>query len=313
MTPLLRTLALASVALLAPACSSFEGTPRSVTDLSEARALHEQGKNDDAWDILDEFEAEEFDLAAQREFNMLSGDVCDAREDWNRTVRFYEAAMVQPGPASDALRIEQRLLALGIELLEGKHKVLIFFTDRGRGVVTLENLAFGGQFRATRAEALARLAEFEYDGGSYVDAAQYYAALLNPDLAGLGYEDQAAYRLGMCSFQRVEPNKLNGTILQQGLDQFRAYLSDFPQGLHRAEAEDARQQLAEHMGEYHLMLANYYRRIDNAPGEEFHLELAAGHAPLGHRDLAGDLGNTHAAVEAERRLQELAASAPAAP
>lgn len=313
MIPLHRNLALALAAMFAPACSSFEGTPRSIADLTEARALHVAGQDEDAWEILDEFEAEEFDLAAQRDFNLLAGDVCDARHDWNRTVRFYEYAMMQPGPASEALRVEQRLLELGIELLEGKHKVLFFFTDRGRGIVTLENLAYGGQFRATRAEALGRLAEYRYADGDYLDAAQFYAGLLDPDLAGLGYEDQAAFRLGMCSLQRVEEGKLNGTIILQGLDQFRAYLAEFPQGLYRVEAEAARAELAEDLGLYHVMIADFYQRIDNPQGEQFHLELAAGRAPLGHRELAGDLRGTAVAAEAERRLQDLAAAAAAAP
>jgi len=309
MTPFARTLALALAALVTPACSSFEGTPRSMADLAEPRALHDGGQHDAAWEILDEYEAEEFDLGAQRDFNLLAGDVCDARGDWNRTVRFYESAMMQPGPASEAMRVEQRLLELGIELLEGKHKVMIIFTDRGRGIVTLENLAFGGQFRSTRAEALARLAEYRYANGEYLDAAQFYAGLLDPDLKGLGYEDQAAFRLGMCSYNRVQPEKLNGTVIVQGLDQFRAYLADFPEGLSRVEAESARAELAEHLGRYHLMLANYYRRIDNEPGELFHLELAAGRTALGHRDLAVDLGATEAAVEARSRLEKLAAAA----
>lgn len=315
MTPLHRTLALALAAILTPACSSFEGTPRSVADLVEPRALHDAGDHDAAWELLDEYEAEEFDLGAQREYNLLTGDVCDARADWNRTIRFYEAAMMQPGPASEALRLEQRLLELGIELLEGKHKVMIFFSDRGRGIVTLENIAFGGQFRSTRAEALARLAEYRYSNGEYMDAAQFYAGLLDPDLKGLGYDDQAAFRLGMCSYNRIEEGKLNGTVIVQGLDQFRAYLADYPEGLHRQEAEDARAQLAEYLGAYHIMLADYYRRIDNEPGELFHLQLAAGRAALGHRELAVDLGSTQAAVEAQSRLEilEAAAAPPDAP
>jgi hypothetical protein len=308
-----RTFALACAAILTPACSSFEGTPRSVADLTEPRALHEQGQNEEAWEILDEFEAEEFDLGAQRTFNVLAGDVNDAMGEWNRTLRFYEAAMMQPGPASEALRVEQRLLELGIELLEGKYKVLYFFTDRGRGIVTLENLAFGGQFRATRSEALARLAEYRYAEEDFIDAAQFYSGLLDPDLTGMGYEDLAAFRLGMCSYRRVQEGRLNGTVIMQGLDQFRAYLTDFPSGLHREEAEKARAELAEYLSQYHLMLANYYRRIDNAPGERFHLQLAAGHAPLGHRELAADLRTTATAAVAAERLQKLDEGASATP
>ncbi len=298
----IRLLTPAAAVLLIPACSSLEGPPRSASELDSARTLHVEGQHEAAWDIISDFEAEEFDLAAQREFNVLAGDVTDALGDWNRTVRFYEAAMVQPGPASQALRVEQRLLELGIELLEGKRKVLIFFSDRGRGLVTLENLAFAGQFRSTRAEALARIAEYRFAQGAYVDAAQFYAGLLDPTLAGLGYEDHAAFRLGMCAYLRLEPDKPKGTVIQQGLDQFHAYLRDFPQGLSRAEAEAARADLAERLGEYHLMLADYYRRIDNPQGERFHLEIASGKAAPGHLEEAAELRGTRASAEADRRL-----------
>jgi hypothetical protein len=299
---LIRLLTPIAAILLIPACSSLEAPPRSVAELDTARTLHAEGQNQEAWDILSDFEAEEFDLGANREFNVLAGDVADALEDWNRAVRFYEAAMMQPGPAIQALRVEQRLLELGVELLEGKRRVLLLFTDRGRGLVTLENLAFAGQFRSTRSEALARIAEYRFAEGAYVDAAQFYAGLLDPTLAGLGYEDHAAFRLGMCSYLRIDPDKPKGSVIQQGLDQFRAYLRDFPQGLSRAEAEAARADLAERLGEYHLMLADYYRRIDNPQGERFHLEIASGKAAPGHLEEAAELRGTRAAAEADRRL-----------
>lgn len=313
--PLGRALLLALAA--APACAGVQGPPLAGSEMDAARALHADGRHEEAWDLLEEWEADEFDLGAQRDFQILAGDVCDARGDWNRTIRFYEGAMVRPGPADEALRIERRLLELGIELLEGKRRILIVFKDRSRGVVTLENLAAAAQFRATRAEALALLAEYRFARGEYADAAPFYAGLLDPELAGLGYEDLAAYRLGACSYLRIESGKLNGTLIQQALDQFRAYLAGFPQGLHRAEAETARADLIEQYGAYHVMLADYYARIDNLPGERFHLEIAAGRGPLGHVDLALDVRATEAAATAERRLAELppeaAPDAPDAP
>lgn len=297
------TLALAAAALAA--CQSNDGPALGPEQIEPARVLHEEGRSEDAWDILSDFDADEFDLATQREFNQLAGEVCDARGEWDRAVRYYEAAMAQPGPASEALRVEQRLLELGIELLEGKRRVLFFFTDRGRGVVTLENLAFAGQFRATRAEALARLAEHHYQRGAYADAALFYAGLLDPTLAGLGYEDQASFRLGMCSVMRVDPERLNGTLLLHGLDQFRAYLRDFPAGLHVAEAEAESARLRELYGEYQLMLADYYRRIDNALGERHHLRIASGEEVAGARELAPYLQGTAAAAIAAERLAAL--------
>ncbi len=298
-------LALAACAAILPACSSAEAIPLGPESIEPARVLHAEGRSDEAWDILDEFDAEDFDLATQREFNLLAGEVSDATGDWDRAIRFYEAAMAQPGPANEAQGVEQRLLELGIELLEGRRKVLFFFTDRGRGVVTLENLAFTGQFRGTRAEALARLAEYQFDRGEYADAAIFYAGLLDPSLAGLGYEDQAAFRLGTCSAQRVALDRLNGSLLLQALDQFQAYARDFPNGLHREEAASESIRLRELLSEYHLMLADYYERIDNLEGERLHLRLAAGEVLQGQRELANYVQGTASAELAAQRLAAL--------
>jgi hypothetical protein len=299
----------AAAGLLAlAACQSADLPPLGREAIEPASALHAEGRDDEAWSLLKKYEAEEFDLATQREFNALAGEVNDALGEWSRAVRFYEAAMTQPGPASEALHVEQRLLELGIGLLEGRTRVLFLFTDRGRGEVTLENLAFAGQFRATRAEALARLAEYRYAKGEYDEAALFYAGLLDPALAGLGYEDGASFRLGMCSAARVEESRLNGTLLLQGLDQFRAYLRDFPDGLHRDEAVAEAARLRESFGEYQLMLADYYRRIGNLEGERHHLRLASGEEVAGERDLTEYLKGTAAAGRASIRLAALPAS-----
>ena len=309
----LRLLALVAVAATLAACQSAVGPGLGAEVIEPARVLHAEGRNDEAWDLLRDFDAEEFDLATQREFNLLAGDVCDATDQWDRAIRFYEAAMTQPGPASEALHVEQRLLQRGIELMEGNRRVLLIFTDRGRGVVTLENLAFTGQFRATRAEALARLAEYYYERHEYADAALFYAGQLDPALAGLGYEDQASFRLGMCAVQRVDTKRLNGTLLLQGLDQFRAYLREFPDGLHYAEAVSESEHLRELYGNYQLMLADYYERIGNLEGERLHLRIASGEEIAGERELAPYLQGTVAAETAAARLAALPPDAVEAP
>lgn len=287
------------------ACQSADGPPLGREALEPAAALHAEGRDDEAWDLLDEFEAAEFDLATQREFNLLAAQVSDALDRWDRAVRFYEAAMLQPGPASEAQAVEQRLLEIGVELLEGKRRVFWFFTDRGRGVVTLENLAFTGQFRSTRAEALARLAEYSFDRREYADATLFYAGLLDPTLAGLGYEDHASFRLGMCAAARVDSDRLSASLLLQGLDQFRAYLRDYPDGLNRAEAEAEFARLSELYGEYVIGLADYYRRIGNPEGERLHLRIAAGEAVPGTKENPEYLRGTTAAAAATERLAAL--------
>ncbi len=302
-----RRTAAALLLALAPlaACASSPEEPLPATALEEARALYEAGDPDAAWGLLNDWDVEDFDLSARRDYALLTARVSDALGDWDRAVRYYELALDEPGPASEQREIEERLLTLGIELLQGKRKVLFFFPDRSRGVATLEHLAFSGRFPEIRAEALARLADYHFRKGDYVDAELYYDELLAPELRGLGYEDLAAYRVGECTARRVDVDHLNLDLPMRAIDQFEAYMKRFPNGLHRSEAEERLAWLRELVGRYQLQLADFYRVVGNDFGRRYHLQLAAGMTPLGRRDLVRYVQGTAAAEEAKRLLAEL--------
>jgi len=295
---------LLSALLPAWACSS---APKqlSVEELTEARQLADAGQDEEAFSILDDFDVEDFDLPTQRDYNLLRARLADRLGKWSKAINYYEAFMLQAGPADDAREAEQRLLELGTELLDGKLKVFYIFTDRSRGSVTLENLSASASFPRIRAEAMARVAEYYYANGRYRLAAPFYSGLLNPNFAGLGWEDGASFRLAMCYVRLIDPEKLSGSTIRYAEDQLTAYLRDYPGGLHRVEAGNWLELCRHWMAGYHLMVGDYYRRIDNLQGARHHYHLAAGQESMGDRSMIGEVTDRQQIAEAEARLAAL--------
>ena len=254
---------------LVPACAS-QGIPLSEADLEAARQAVAAEAWDTAHDLLTDHDVRDFDLATRREYNLLVARTAEAQNDWQRAVRFYEAGMFLSGPADESLEVERKLLEYGRRLLAGELKVFFIFTDRSRGVVTMEAVAFSGRFAETRSQALAELAQYRWNQRDFRDAAAYYAALLSPDLVGQGWDDLASFRLAMSQYEQTKAGALYGSGIREALDQLEAYLENFPGGLHRIEAEEAHAQSREMLAQYHLKIGDFYRRIDNQQGARYH-------------------------------------------
>lgn len=292
---------------------SCTGTPQqlSIHDLAEAQRLADAGDFDAAEDILDTFDAADFDLPTQRDFNLLYGQVGDGLDNWNTSIRYYEAYMALTGPAQRAREAEQRLLDLGTLLIEGKLKVFWLFTDKSRGVITLENLALLGNDPHMRAEAMGRVAAYHFEEEDYDDAMVFYAGLLQPDFAGLGWEDSAAYQLAMCHYAQIKLRALNGPQVQFALEQFRAYLDRFPSGLHREDATRKFHICRDLLAQYHVMVGDYYLDIGNAVGARHHFTLATGKPSQGDDSLVLLTRDTPTVKKAEARLAAMDAALPA--
>lgn len=290
--------------LSAPSCANQE-IPLSIEDLNAAHVLADQEEWGKVDNLLRDFRVDEFDLATQRDYNLLAARAADEGGDWNRAVRFYESYVLQSGPAEDALAVEHRLLDYGRLLIAGDLRVFWIFTDRSRGVLVLENLAYAGRFAETRALALAELGEYRWNAHKYGRAASYYAGLLAPELSGQGWEDLAAFRLAMSTYLSLESDRTFHDGILESLDQLDAYLLAFPAGLYRIEAEEARVDTREMLATHHLEVGDFYRRIGNEQGARFHWGIAAGQAPDGSSLTAELVADTQSAQVAANRLVQL--------
>ena len=193
----------------------------------------------------------------------------------------------------------------GVKLIAGELRVFWFFTDKSRGVTTLENLALLGNDPHMRAEAMARVAAYHYEEQDFDDAMIFYAGLLQPDFQGLGWEDSAAFQLAMCHFRQIKLRALNGPQIQFALEQFRAYLDRFPAGLHRDDAEAKYDICRDLLAQYHVMVGDYYKDIDNEVGARHHYTLAAGEVSQGDDSMILLLQDTPTVAKARARLAEL--------
>ncbi|MHC4380390.1 MAG: hypothetical protein ACYSU1_04805 [Planctomycetota bacterium] len=295
--------------LLLAALGSCANSPRqlSIHDLEDAHRLYAAGEYEAAEDVLDNFNAEDFDLPTQRDYNLLYGLVGDGLGDWNTSIRHYEAYMTQSGPAQDARAAEQRLLELGTQLIEGDLRVFWIFTDKSRGIITLENLALLGNDPHMRAAAMARVAEYHFEWEDYDDAMIFYAGLLQPDFRGLGWDDSASFQLANCHYGLISLSSLNGPAVQFALEQFRAYLERYPGGLHRIEAQRKFDICRDLLSQYHRIVGDYYVRIDNAVGAKHHYSLAAGMVSQGDDSTVDLVRDTPAAAKARAILADFEA------
>ncbi|RMH01374.1 MAG: outer membrane protein assembly factor BamD [Planctomycetota bacterium] len=260
------------LALLA-ACSSAPEEPCSSADLEPARALAAAGDYDGAAAALADFDREDFDRAGQSEYSLLAGDVAYAREDWDQAIHHYEEYLLSAGLASESERVEERLFEMAMQLLNGERRAFGIFPDRGRGVVTLHNLATWAPNSPWAAQALATAANYSFSEGQYAEAAMDYRQLLeqHPDSE---FTDLANFRLGMCGFLQIDGPWVDGRLIERSAAQLRFYLDHYPSGLYRSEAEQALARLERWSGERELLIGDYYETIDNVRGARYHYQRA---------------------------------------
>jgi hypothetical protein len=292
------------VAALACSCAS-EPQQLSIHDIAAAQEMAAQGDFDGADDLLSDLKVEDFDLATQRDFNLLRAHIADAEGDWSSAIRYYEAYMTQIGPADNARAAEQSLLDYGTQLLDGDLRFMWIFTDRSRGILTLENLALLGTTTSLRGESMARVAEYHYSDKDFREAQVFYAGLLQPQFAGLGWEDSSSFRLAMCHFRLIEEGKLNGSGVVFAIDQLDAYINNFPEGLHRAEAEQHLLTSRDLLAKFHLQVGDYYRQIGDLDGAHHHYSLGSGLTSWGDASVVELVTGTPTAAVNAARLAEL--------
>ncbi|MFQ5748585.1 MAG: outer membrane protein assembly factor BamD, partial [Planctomycetota bacterium] len=254
-------------------CSSAPPEPLAEADLSEVRALVDQGEWNKAWSELNGLDREDFDRLSQGSFSLLAGDVAYKIGAYDKAIKHYEEFLLFEGPSVDTQRVVERLFEMGVALLQGDEKVLGLFTDKSRGVTTLHNLAAWAPFSPLAAEALARVGEYHYTSRMLNEAAEDYSLILR-NHPHSEWADLATYRLAMCRYLQIDGPEIDGQLILSALDQLKHYLDQFPSGLYRREAQETKQHLEELAAGHELDVGDYYREIDNIPGARFHYEKA---------------------------------------
>ncbi|KAA3604986.1 MAG: outer membrane protein assembly factor BamD [Planctomycetota bacterium] len=261
--------------ILATACSSPPPEPYSSADLAPVRAARDAGDWEEAWDLIEDLEREYFDRMSQGEFSRLAGDIAYEIENWDRSIRHYGEFLLFQGPTEDSRLVEQRLLEMGLDLLEGRRRAFGIFPDRGRGATILLNMAAWAPASPYASEALASVGEYHYSQEYFDEALEDYQLILrfHPNSE---WADLATFRIGMCGFQQLDGPEVDGRLIDGSRSQLKQYLRTFPSGLYRQEAEEVVAELDEMSASHHLLIGEYYLEIGNLRGARQSFEEAAG-------------------------------------
>ena len=283
--------------LAAGACAGPEPEPLTADVLEEARRLADAGLVDRADDLLSDYEREDFDRVSQGQFSLLAGNIAYRNGDWDDAIRRYEEFLLFEGAAQDSRLAEDRLLELGLDLLEGRHRAFGIFPDRSRGIATLLNLAAWAPRSPRAPEALAHVGEYHFENRYFNEAREDYRLILQ-QYPRSEWADLAAFRLGMCNYLQIDKPTIDAKVINRSLNQLKQYMKLFPAGLYRDEAEVTIVELEELSAQHELAVGDYYEDIGNILG-----------ARRRYREAASRFG-TEAAVEARRRLERLPALDP---
>lgn len=281
---------------LAISCSSSNPIPLSTEALLEAQAYMDANDWEEAWDSLRDIDSDDLDRATLVDYSLMAGNAAWETERFAQSLRYYEQFLALRGPAANSRLAEQRVYQVSVEMLDGEHPTLLFFTNRWRGRSALQNLAAFAPESPYAPEALATVANFSYDRSRYDEASVDYQLLL-ARYRNSEWGDLATFRLGMCGYHSALDASTNRPLIEVSRLQLNEYLRLYPEGQFRVDAEAAAAELRELEANYYLGLANYYKRIEVPEASARYLELARG------------FEGTTASHEANTRLQAISASA----
>jgi len=248
--------------------------PLSDDVLQEVRTEMAAEEWGSAMRTLRSIQEEDLDRPTRILYAQLSGQVAWQREDWDGAIRYYGEFLHLRGPGADVDVAARRLFTLGGNLLDGTTRAFGFIPNRTRGMRTLENLALWAPRHPLAPQCFALIGNYSFEEGNYADAAHSYREIL-AGYGGSEWVDLATYRIGMCSFRRVEGPWTDGRLITMARDQFVRYLEIHPDGRFRTEAEEMVGILHAMEAEREKMLGDYYATIGNDFGARMHLARAA--------------------------------------
>ncbi|MCX8228988.1 MAG: outer membrane protein assembly factor BamD [Planctomycetota bacterium] len=289
----------ATLLLSFPSCASQE-IPLDIHELDAPRAEMAAGEWGTAWRSLQSIRTEELDRPTRVAYAQLAGEVAWQREDWNGALHHYNDFLHLRGPGAEIDIAAQRMFQIATELLDGQHKTFGVFPNRHRGLITLENLALWAPRHPLAPESLIRAGEYNFKKGDYADAANNYRGVLAA-YAGSEWTDLATYRIGMCSYHRLEGPWSDANLLTTAKSQFQQYLILFPEGRYAQQAEDMSGTIYQLQADRENMLGDYYATLENDLGARMYWTRAA------------SFSGTPSAKAAQEKLRALDATATTAP
>lgn len=195
------------------------------------------------------------------------------------------------------------LYQAGHDLATSGGGFLFFWSDRRGGRTCLQHLTTRYPDSQYLADALRMLGEMAMEDGEYDTARDDFREILvrRPDSE---WAPLARFRFAMSLFASLRGPEYDLDQMQHATKELRDFLANPPEKPEMVrQARATLQQVLEWQAQRHLLVANFYRTIDNRAGELLSLQRAAD----------PEFAATPAAETARERLEVLGQVAPAPP
>ena len=287
----------ALLALLLAACASAPPMASPVAEriLGDASSRLEAGDVEGAHEVLTEHEETEFLPVQQPRYAVLRAKIHLQQDDpWEAYLALREFADNHPHselrPEAIALEFEA-----GSRLAKSDRGFWFFWSDKRGAKSCLEHLTTRYPNCPQFPEAMHLLGTLAIEKKDYMLAEERYRELLRryPDSE---WAPLARYQFAMSIYLSLRGPDYDLDRMEAAARELEVYVAGNPENpTFRAEAEAAIATLRDWRSTRHITIADFYRTVDNRPGEVEHLHLAA------DPQFAG----TEAATEAAARLQEM--------
>lgn len=290
-------------ACIVPCCSTAPPNANAGTILIEAEQLMAAGDSLACLNLLQSHDKDQFPATLQPQYELLL-----ARSEFD-TGNVWQAHMVLRNFADDHPHSELRDEVIDLQYQIGKtlcasnQSFLFFYSDRHRGRVTLEHLVTRYPDCIYLDDALRLLGDMAFEDRDYERAEQRYQELMRrrPESEWVGL---ARFRFAMSITRSLRGPEYDFDKMQQATKELQAFLENPPENPKFIdEAHTALRRLLDWQAQRHVIVADFYARVDNPFGEIRGLELAT----------SPEFDGCPASEEARRRLEAMGEVATAKP
>lgn len=296
-----------SVLVLLALCACKSTAPLRAEDaevtLAESRRLVAAGDLPAARLRLQAYGRQQFPAALQPQFELLLGRLqMDLGEPWEAYLAIRDFA--DDHPHSD---LREQVIDLEFEagstLAASDRGFLFFWSDQRGGRTCLEHLITRYPNSRHVPDALRILGEMAMASGHYGEAEERFRELLrrHPESE---WAPLARFRFAMSIFASLRGPEYDLDKLESATRELQVFLQNPPENpTFVREATAALAQVLAWRAERHLIVASFYRTVDNEAGELLHLRAV----------VSPEFAHTEAAKEARRRLGSRGEALPVAP
>ena len=277
-------------------CASAGPEPNPLAMLDEAAALLGVGQPADARALLEAVDRDIYPPPQKARYGLLL-----ARATYHTGEPWAAFQLLRRFPddfphSENRLEVEQLVFDIGQEMSRSDKEFFIFGSDRTDSRAILTHLIQRYPRTTHLADTLQILGEMAFEDEDFLRAHARFKDLLQqqPDSE---WAPLARFRIAMSEFRVLEGPEYDLEQMQLARNELENFLANPPESpSFVAEARAALQVVVSWMAERHLLIADFYKTIDNRVGELHHLQVAS-------REFA----DTESGKTAAERLATLAA------